>query len=633
MLAEERPRSYALVGLVMILLVTCIVYWPAMHGDALWDDDAHLTRPELQSLNGLYRIWFEPGATQQYYPLLHSAFWFESKLWGDSVCGYHLISLFWHLVSVLLVYAILSKLKIPGALFAAAIFALHPAMVESVAWISEQKNTLSAVFYLSALLVYLEFDESRRGTTYALSLALFVLALLTKTVTATLPAALLLIFWWKRGRLSWKSDLRPLVPFFLLGAIGGTITAWVERTLVGAHGAEYDLAILQRGLLAGRVVWFYLAKLFVPTDLIFIYPRWTIDPRQWWQWVFPLAAIVVLVSLWIVRRKWRGPLAGVLYFCGTLVPALGFVNVYPFRYSYVADHFQYLASLGIIVLAAGGAARLVAIAPLKIRPLAFTYCAAMVALLAVLTWYQAHLYSDPFTLYQATLERNPGSSLIHNNLGVIYGDHDEPDEALAQFKTALALNSRNAEAHNNLAIAVSRRGQLEEAIEHSRAAVSLDTDNAGFLNTLAMVLVRNGRFAEASEYAKRSLQRRPENAEAHYNLAKALAGIHDTAGALAHFGEAVRIRPDAAVIHNEFGELLLQTEQPQRALEEFAATLYLDQSTVSAYLGLAQSLRRLNRLSEAYEVAERGIKAAKANGREADAKPIEEWLQHNRAKQ
>ncbi len=197
----------------------------------------------------------------------------EHKLWNDSVLGYHAVTLLWHMLAVSLVYCILVRLKIPGALLAAAIFALHPVMVESVAWMSEQKNTLSAVFCLSAMLAYLKFDESRQRSCYFAALWLFVLGLLTKTpMTATLPATLLVIFWWQRGDLSWKRDVRPLVPFFVLGAMGGFVTAWMERKVVGAEGIDFELTLLQRGLLACRVIWFYLSKLVWPSNLVFVCP-------------------------------------------------------------------------------------------------------------------------------------------------------------------------------------------------------------------------------------------------------------------------------------------------------------------------------------------------------------------------
>src|SRR5262245_54015546 len=249
---------------LLLLVLTMAAYLPAWHGTPIWDDDAHLTKPELRSFEGLVRIWTQPGATQQYYPLLHSLFWVEHRLWGDGTLGYHLVNISLHSLSALLLLRILRRLEIPGAWLAAAIFALHPIQVESVAWISELKNTLSTFFYLAGGLLYLKFDGTRGKKFYAGALILFVLGLLSKTVIATLPAALLLVFWWKRGTLSWKRDVVPLLPFFALGIAAGMLTAWVERKFIGAEGATFELTLLQRGLIAGRVTWFYLAKLFWP---------------------------------------------------------------------------------------------------------------------------------------------------------------------------------------------------------------------------------------------------------------------------------------------------------------------------------------------------------------------------------
>ena len=200
----------------MIFCATLAAYFPALRGGLLWDDSSHLTKPGLQSFHGLSRIWFELGATQQYYPLLHSAFWLEHRMWGDAVAGYHLTNVALHALSACLAVAIMKRLSLSGAWLAGFVFALHPVNVESVAWISEQKSTLSGVFYLAALLAYLHFylqpDQNRRKSKYLLATGLFVLALLSKTVTATLPAVLLVIFWWRHGRLEWKRDVRPLVP-------------------------------------------------------------------------------------------------------------------------------------------------------------------------------------------------------------------------------------------------------------------------------------------------------------------------------------------------------------------------------------------------------------------------------------
>jgi hypothetical protein len=187
----------------LIAVSVVVAYWPALNGGLVWDDAGHITRPDLRSLYGLWRIWAELGATQQYYPALHSAFWLEHRLWGDALVGYHLTNVFLHGTSAWLVLLIVRRLALPGGLLAALIFALHPVCVESVAWISEQKNTLSAALYLASA-PYLSFDATRRRSSYVAASALFVLALLSKTVVAALPGLLLVIFWWQRGRIGWK---------------------------------------------------------------------------------------------------------------------------------------------------------------------------------------------------------------------------------------------------------------------------------------------------------------------------------------------------------------------------------------------------------------------------------------------
>ena len=363
----------------LVFAATLIAYFPALRGGLIWDDDFHVTKPLLRSLHGLGLIWFHVGETPQYYPLLHSAFWVEHRLWGDAVLGYHLVNVLLHATSACLFGLILKKLLVErvapnplvglsgrisvlGAtrstflgtpLVGALLFALHPVCVESVAWISEQKNTLSTVFYLLSALAFLEFDRTRKWAGYFLATGLFVLALLSKSVTATLPAALLVVFWWQRGRLSWKRDIAPLLPWLAIGAASGLFTAWVEKFSIRATGAEFSLTAVQRCLVAGRVIWFYLGKLAWPVDLTFIYPRWVIDASAGWQYLFPLAFVALVAALALTCRRTRGPLAALLLFAGSLAPVLGFFNVYPFRYSFVADHFQYLATLGIFGAVAG----------------------------------------------------------------------------------------------------------------------------------------------------------------------------------------------------------------------------------------------------------------------------------------
>ena len=432
--------------LAALVVVVLLVYQPAWQGGLIWDDDAHVTRPDLRSWQGLCRIWFDVrGGTMQYYPLLHSAFWIEHKLWGDATLGYHLVNILLHAAAAIMVALILRRLAVPGAYLAAAIFALHPVHVESVAWITEQKNTLSAVFYLGAMLAYLRFDQSRKTSWYLGALGLFVLGVLSKTVIATLPGALLVIFWWQRGQLSWKKDVLPLAPFFLLGAGAGMITAWWELKVNGASARISSSRAIERFLIAGRAVWFHLWKLCWPTNLTFIYPRWRIDSGVWWQYLFPLGLTALAAGLWSIRRRTRAPLAALLFFGGTLFPVLGFFDLYTFRFSLIANHYQYLASLGIITLAAAGAALLSSRWRPWGRPAGYLLCATLLATLAGLTWRQSRMYTDAETLYRTTLDANPDCWLAHNNLANVLAGCGRVEEAIAHYQKAMELRARRSQ--------------------------------------------------------------------------------------------------------------------------------------------------------------------------------------------
>lgn len=517
-----------------------LAYQPVFQAGFIWDDDAHVTAPALRSWSGLARIWTEPGATQQYYPLLHSVFWLEHRLWGDHAIGYHLANLTLHAAAAGLFWLLLRRLAIPGACLGAAIFALHPLQVESVAWISEQKNTLSTVFYLGAALAWLRFDTGRTRRFYWIASVLFVLGLLTKTVVATLPAALLVLIWWRRGKLDWKTDVLPLVPWFLLGAIAGLFTATVERHLIGAAGVAYELSWLQRGLLAGRVIWFYLGKLAWPADLTFIYPRWTIESGRWLHWL-PLAGAVVLTyALWALRHRSRSPLAAWLLFAGTLFPVLGFFNVYPFLYSFVADHFSYLASLGPIALSAAGLVR----AP---RPLARTLAVALLLVLGVFTWRQSATYRSAELLYRTTLERNPACWMAWNNLGHLQlADRARTAEAIASFEAALRLRPEYPEARGNLGLALTQAGRPAEAVPQLQESLRLKPGVYQMHNNLGIALATSGRPAEALGAFRQAAALNPMLPNIQENWGKALLLLDRREEAAEHFAIANRLRAGAS---------------------------------------------------------------------------------------
>jgi tetratricopeptide (TPR) repeat protein len=524
---------------VLIFAATILTYSPAWNGTRIWDDDKHLTSPDLQSLTGLYRIWMQPGTTPQYYPVTHSVFWVAHRLWGDATLGYHLLNILLHAFSALILFRILRRLEVPGAALAAALFALHPMQAESVAWMSELKSTLSGMLCLGAAFCYFQYriDEKRQRLGYAVGLTLFVFALLSKAVVATLPAALLVVLWWKRGRLSWKTDVVPLVPFFAVGTVLGIISAWMERTNVGATGADFQFSFVDRCLIAGRAIWFYLGKLVWPEPLIFNYPRWQISQSVWWQYLFPLAALVLLAALWWHRKRQPALLAVYLLFCGTLFPALGFLNVYPFRYAFVADHFQYLACIAPLTLAAAGAT-------LAIRKSKFGFILAVIV--AVITYQQAHMYSDILTLWRTTLDRNPASWMAHTNLGAELDDQGRSEEAMAEYQAALRINPKETMARNNLGMSLAQMGRVPEAVEHWEEVLRIDPNHAEAHNNLANALAQTGRLTEALPHWEKSLRAKPDFAEAHFNFAVALAQAGRYDEAIGHYEQVLRLHPDDA---------------------------------------------------------------------------------------
>ncbi len=569
----DRPFApWEWVLMAGLVVAVFLVYQPAWRGGVLWDDDGHITRPDLRSWDGLCRIWVEPAATQQYYPVLHSAFWIEHRLWGDDTLGYHLVNILLHAMAAVMVALILRRLTVPGAYLAAAIFALHPVHVESVAWITELKNTLSGVFYLSAMLVYLRFDQTRKRPLYFWACGLFALGLLSKTVTATLPAALLVIFWWQRNKLSWKRDVLPLIPMFAMGALAGLYTAFLERTEIGAEGAEFNFSIIERCLIAGRAIWFYLGKLVWPTDLIFIYPRWNISGTDWRLYLYLAAALVLLAAAWMVRRRWRAPLAGLLFFIGTLFPVLGFCNVYPFIFSFVADHFQYLASLGVIALVAAGIALLLKRLGIWGRPAGNLLCLGLLATLGVLTWRQSHIYVNAEVLYRTVIAGNPECWMAHNNLGKVLQEKGQTEEAIAEFRRTLELNptTHNCEkAYNSLGLALQSQGKFDEALAWYRRAIDLNPGYATPYNSLGLALAQMGRVEDGIVEFQKAIEIKPAYPEPHFNMGLALRQLGRNEAAIAEFEQAVHFRPEYVKARLQLGLALADGGRLDEAIVQF----------------------------------------------------------------
>jgi len=631
---------------LLLLLATFISHYPSIIGGFIWDDDAHVTKVGLRSLEGLWMIWTKLGSTQQYYPLLHSLFWIESFLWGDNAVLYHIFNILLHTIACLFLVKLLNKLEIKGAWLAGFIFAVHPVHVESVAWITEQKNTLSIILYFISALYYIEYDSLRKRADYTYAILFFILALLSKSVTATLPAAILVIIWWKRGKLSWTQDVVPLLPWFLIAAGAGIFTSWVERVLIGAQGADYQSAVsltpLTRCMLAGHAIWFYLYKLIIPYKLIFIYKHWSFSASNPVDYMPTLMFFVVFAYLvWVAKKykyknyldyHYRTPLAALLFFSGTLFPVLGFANVYPFMFSYVADHFQYLASLGIIVPVAS----LISIGVTKLsceyRNYASVLIGVCISTLGFASWNQCEMYKDAKTLYTTTIERNPFCWMAYNNLGAILLNNGEINNAFVQFEKALkirpnypdarsnmcsvlirlgrpkealehgfeATRLRNSpENHNNLGIALIQVGRVNEAIDHYNQAIKLKADYVEALNNIANAYNTLGRKQDAFNAYQAALKYNPNFADAYSNLGLLLTSIGKWQEALAYQEQAVRLQPSSDAYHANLGLNYSSLGRYNESIVQLRIALEINRNSSDAWYILGNAYAALNKFQEA----------------------------------
>ncbi len=528
----------------VIVLCTFAAYTPALSAAFIWDDSPVITdNPLLGSTDGLRRIWFELGAMLQYYPLVHTSFWLEHRWFGFDPFVYHFDNVALHALNGVLAWRLFERIGIRGAWLAGLIFAVHPVHVESVAWVSERKNVLSGAFYLLAALAWFRFSplggstsQRREWRWYGLASLCFLLALLSKTVTASLPAALLLIGYWRRGNLCLR-ECTPLLPWFILATGFGLLTGSMEREFVGAHGEDWALGFVARILVAGRAVLFYLSKLALPIDLSFVYPRWSVSTDVTTQFLYPAAAAGIVVALWLMReRLGRGPLVASLFFGGTLFPALGFINLYPHRFSFVADHFQYLASLGPIVLAASAIAHHAVAKPGVSQPPrqfgqdsvpvdrsdrptgsmrpntpAFVATALLIATLALLAFSRAQVFQSSEHVWIDTLGKNPDSFLAHSNLGRIRLEQGELASAIEHFRRAVRIKPTDAINLNNLAWGLATAPSVElrngpEAVKLARRAVeATGRRSADLLETLAAAYAENGQFIAAVRTTRRAL--------------------------------------------------------------------------------------------------------------------------------
>jgi tetratricopeptide (TPR) repeat protein len=579
-----HPARKWLYGLALVL-VTALAYQPAWRGKPIWDDEIHLTSDELSSVHGLAQIWTDPTAVPQYYPLLHTVFWIENKLWGHWPLPYHLLNIALHILTAFLILRILQRLEIPGAWLAAAIFALHPVMVESVAWMSELKNTLSGALGASSALIYLKFDRNRKRNSYFVALALFLAAVLTKTVVVTLPAVLLIIFWWKRGTLSFKRDWAPLIPFFLISLLAGLVTVWVEQRFCVEHGETFNFTIVERFLIAGRLFWFYLGKILWPRGLILIYPAWDVRQSDWSQYLFLAAALILFLGLWMIRKQSRGPFAAALCFVVMLAPVLGFFNLSYFMSGlapdhhaaiFRSDHFQYLSVVAVIAPISAGVAWLISRMNIKFQRAIYAATLGLFLLLAAMTWAQSATYRDPETCFRTVIAKNPNSATARSNLGGALLNRGATDEAITQLRRSIEIEPDFQFGHYNLGVALLQKNEIDEAILHLQTALKLDPDYPKAYYTLGNALSKKGEMNEAAVAYQRTLQLQPNFPDAHTNLANLLLEKGETERALDHYRVVSQLQPNDPGAHYNLAVGLTRKGEVDLAIAELKTALQLD---------------------------------------------------------
>lgn len=584
--AAWLPWALALVALAFA------AYLPALRAGYVWDDEALTQNPLITKPGGLLKLWTEKGANEReehYWPLVYTTFWFEQKLWGLNPAGYHFTNLLLHAANVLLLWRLLAGIRARGAWLGAALFALHPVHVESVAWVIERKDTLCGLFYLGSALAYVRFARGGAGRNLGAALGLFVCAMLSKSAAVGLPVALAIWLWAERGRVE-RRDLASLAPFFAAAlAIVLFDLSWVARR--GGYDAGFSAP--DKIVLASRAILFYLGKLLWPSTLMAIYPRWAIDARSAQAWSFPAAVAAITLALWAARGKLgRWPLAAWLFYIVALAPTLGLVDFRFMRLSLAADRFQYLPSLAPVALLGFALAELAARLPAwpggarRAKPAA---AAALLLLLGALTFRQSALYRDSETLFGDNLKRSPADGRLRRDYAGRFADsafellaRGDAPQAEALCRKGVAADPLYPQAFNYLGEALAMQGKLGEAALAFESAIKLQPDYSLALGNLAAVRQRQGRAAEAAELAARAKATRPDPADAPIRFGGVAAPAGDWSLAEGVYAKGVRGEPDSEQAWFRLGAAQLKLGKAAEAADSFARAAALRPSFAEA---------------------------------------------------
>ncbi len=584
----------------ILIFAVILAYGPVWHAGFIWDDDYHLTtNPCIIGPLGLKEIWTTSAA--RIGPLTFTTFWVEDALWGLHPLPYHLVNVLLHGASAILLWRVLLGLRVPGAWLGAALWALHPVEVESVAWITEMKNTQSCLFYLLTVLFFVKAlkarDSNNRGTwgwNDALTLLCAALAMTSKSSTVILPIVLCLCAWWMEGRWNWRNLVR-VGPIILMSVAASALSIWTQK-LEGGMGSSLARSWPERLATAGDAVWFYLGKLLWPHPLIMVYPRWQIDVSQPLSYLPLLAVIIVLFIFWLKRESWSRPwFFAFTYFLAALLPVLGLVEHSFLRYSFVGDHFQYLASMGPLALAGAGLTRLADFMVKEKSQLQASFCAGLLLVLGMLSWQRARAYASQETLWVDTVAKNPNCWVGYYNLGVVLIQKGQVDAAMARFQQALEINPNDAPSHNNLGNTLAQTGHTDEAMVQFLKALDINPNYAEAHENLGNAFAQMGHTDEAIIHYQRALDINPNFAEAHYDLGNLLVQKGRLDEAIGEYRKALEANAANASIHTNLGIALVQNGQVNEAIAQFQQAVRLNPQDSDAQANLAKAQAILKR--------------------------------------
>lgn len=597
---EKVSRKQFILGAIFIAVFTFIAYSQVFDAGYIWDDHAHVSQnPTLKDFHGLKQIWLQARQPVQYYPLTFTAFWVQYQLWGNNSQGYHLFNIFLHVVNATMVWTILQRLGVRGAFYIAVIFAVHPVHVESVAWITELKNILSTMFYLLAVKAFLyscspenasQKSDSSNILNYCLSLVFFVFSLLSKTVTCTLPVILLLLVWWKKNGID-RRDLKRILPFFILAVAPTVHTAWLEANKYGAIGTDWDFTYVERILIASRALYFYVVKLLVPLNLTFSYPRFNIDPSEWAQYLYVLVDLAVVYYLWMMRKKiGKGPLVGVLFFVITIAPALGFINFFTMLYSFVADHYQYTASIGLITLFVAGIINLISKRTDSIVVINSIFIVLFI-IYGTLTWHQCRIYKNPLTLYEDIIEKNPNSWFAYNNRAVYFEQNGDLEQALEYYTKSINLKPY-AYLYLNRGNIYLKDHKYQLAIADYNKAIELSPSMANIYNNRGNVYLNIKEYELALKDFNRALFLEPNFTQPLMNIGIIYGYKKEHQNALRYFEKAIANSENYSLIYYYRSQVYKDIGEIKLALQDMKKAVSLGYVVPDEYIEEMKDLER-----------------------------------------